>query len=167
MTPLCQFLLKQILLEVIPLQRLGDLCQATALQITMFVLFLSVFSCACKTQRPTSRWEELEKESIRREHEAREQYRAGDYQAAKTALLDLLQFLDKASYPPNAPDEFREDAMYTCLRLAKLEDQQGHEAERVSYMKDAIARCESFRLHGKCDEDSLRKLIDRLDALPK
>ena len=140
---------------------------AVALQITALILFVSVLGCACKQQSAANHWQEAEKESIRRGNEARSKYRSGDYQAAKSALLDLLQFLDKVSYPPNAPNEFREDAMLTCLRLAKLEERQGHDAEKATYMKQAVTRCESFPLKGKCDEDNLRELIDRLDALPK
>jgi len=133
----------------------------------VLLLFVSVFSWACKEQRKTSPWVELERESARRGHEAMLKYKTADYQTAKSALVDLLQFLDKAGYPPNAPNEFREDAMYTCLRLAKLEERQGHDAEKAAYLKQAVARCESFPLKGKCDADSLRKVIDRLDALPK
>src|SRR5258707_674537 len=88
----------------------------------VLLLFASVFSWACKEQRKTSPWVELERESVRRGHEAILKYKTADYQTAKPALVDLLQFLDKAGYPPNAPNEFREDAMYTCLRLAKLEE---------------------------------------------
>ena len=129
-------------------------------------LFMSVFSCACKEQRATNRWLELEKESVRRSHEAQLKYKNADYQTAKSALVDLLQFLDKAGYPPNAPNEFREDAMMTCVRLAKLEE-KNHGSEQAAYMKQAVTRCQSFPLHGKCDEDSLRNLCDRLDALTK
>jgi hypothetical protein len=138
-----------------------------ALKATAVILFVSVLGWACKQQSAANHWQEVEKESIRRGNEARSKYRSGDYQEAKAALVDLLQFLDKVSYPPNAPDEFRQDAMFTCLRLAKLEERQGHDAEKATYMKQAVARCESFPLKGKCDEDSLRKQIDRLDALPK
>jgi len=138
-----------------------------ALHITALILLVSLLGCAGKQQSAATHWQEVEKEAVRRGNEARSKYRSGDYQAAKAALLDLLQFLDKVSYPPNAPNEFREDAMYTCLRLAKLEERQGHDEEKATYMKQAVARCESFPLKGKCDEDSLRKQIDRLDALPK
>jgi len=140
---------------------------AVTLQITALILTVSVLGCARKQQSAANNWQEVEKEAVRRGNEALIKYRGGDYQAAKAALLDLLQFLDKVSYPPNAPDEFRQDAMFTCLRLAKLEERQGHDAEKATYMKQAVARCESFPLKGKCDEDSLRKQIDRLDALPK
>ena len=133
---------------------------------SVLVLFVSVFSWACKEQRTTNRWVELEKEAVRREDEALLKYKTADYQTAKSALVDLLQFLDKAGYPPNAPNEFREDAMYTCVRLAKLEE-KNHGSEQAAYMKQAVTRCQSFPLHGKCDEDSLRNLVDRLDALVK
>lgn len=129
-------------------------------------LFASVLSCASKQQRATDHWLELEKEAIRRQHEAMLKYKTGDYQTAKSALVDLLQFLDKAGYPPNAPNEFRQDAMMTCARLAKLEE-KNHGSEQAAYMNQAITRCQSFPLHGKCDEDWFRKEVDRLDALTK
>jgi hypothetical protein len=78
-----------------------------------------------------------------------------------------MQFLDKAGYPPNAPDEYRVDAMLTCLRLSKLEEKQGHAAEQAAYMKEAVKRCQTFKLYPKCDEESLRKEVDRMDALTK
>jgi len=86
-------------------------------------------------------------------------------------LLDDLQFLDKVSSDPkivsdpNAPNEFREDAMMTCARLSKLEE-KNHGSEQAAYMKQALARCQTFKLHVvKCNEDSLRKEVDRLDEL--
>jgi hypothetical protein len=138
---------------------------------------LFLFACAlvgaCKQQPATSRYLEIEKEAVRRGDAALRKYKTADYQTAKAALLDHLQFLDKVSSDPNissepnAPGEFREDAMLTCVRLSKLEE-KNHGSEQAAYMKQALARCQTFKLHVvKCDEDSLRKEVDRLDEFIK
>jgi hypothetical protein len=132
----------------------------------LLFLFLSFFVWACNQQPKKSPAVELADEAVRRIHEANDKYRTGDYQTAKPALLDLLAFLDKAGYAPNAPGMYRMDAFSTCVRLAKLEEKQGHEAEKAAYMKQAVARCEALGIR-KCDEDSIRKEVDRQDALPK
>jgi len=136
----------------------------------LWILILSACSIGACTQKPArSPAQELEQEAARRGREANHKYRFGDYETAKSALLDLLQFLDKAGYPPNAPDEYRMDAMSTCVRLAKLEEKQGHAAEQAAYMKEAVKRCQTLPLakFGKCDEERLRKEVDRMDALIK
>ncbi len=104
---------------------------------------------------------------MRRGNEASHKYRTGDYQTAKPALVDLLAFLDKAGYPPNAPDMYRQDAVTTCVRLAKLEEKQGHDAEKDRFMKEALARCQTLRFTNNCNEGYLRKETDRMDALVK
>jgi hypothetical protein len=110
---------------------------------------------------------------VRRGDEALRKYKTADYQTAKAALLDQLQFLDKVSSDPNissdpnVPGEFRQDAMMMCARLSKLEE-KNHGPEQAAYMKQAVARCQTFKLHVvKCDDDSLRREVDRLDALIK
>lgn len=132
----------------------------------MLFLFACVLMGACKQQPATSPYVEIENEAVRRGDEALRKYKSADYQTAKSALVDLLKFLDKASYPPDAPDEFRVDAMSTCVRLAKLEEKQGHTAELASYMNQAVTRCQTLKIR-KCDENSLRKEVDRLDTLIK
>jgi len=132
------------------------------------ILILSICSigaCSQKQERNPAR--ELENEAARRSTEANRKYRFGDYETAKSALRDLLQFLDKAGQPPNAPDEYRVDAMITCLRLAKLEEKQGYAAEQAAYMKEAVTRCQTMKLYPKCAEEALRKEVDRLDTLIK
>ena len=129
--------------------------------------------CACKQQAATSRYVEIESEAVRRGDEALRKYKTADYQTAKAALLDQLHFLDKVSSDPTvssdpkAPNEFRVDAMITCLRLAKLEEKQGHAAEQAAYMKEAFTRCQTVKLYPKCEEEGLRKEVDRLDTLIK
>jgi hypothetical protein len=131
------------------------------------LLFLSCFTWACTQQPKRSPAVELADEAVRRGREANHKYLTGDYQTAKSALLDLLAFLDKAGYPPNAPDMYRVDAMSTCVRLAKLEEKQGHEAEKDSFMKEALARCQTLRFTNNCNEGYLRKETDRLDTMIK
>ena len=134
----------------------------------LWILILSACSIGACSQKPArDPARELENEAARREGEASHKYRFGDYETAKSALRDLLQFLDKAGYPPNAPDEYRVDAMITCLRLAKLEEKQGHAAEQAAYLKEAVTRCQTMKLYPKCEEAGLRKEVDRLDALIK
>ena len=132
----------------------------------LLLLLLSLFVWACNQQPKKSPAVELADEAVRRGREANQKYRTGDYQTAKPALLDLLAFLDKAGYPPNAPGMYRMDALSTCVRLAKLEEKQGHDAEKAAYMKQAAARCEALKVR-KCDDDSIRNEVDRLDALLK
>ena len=122
---------------------------------------------ACTQKPKRSPAVELADEALRRVDEANHKYRTGDYQTAKPALLDLLAFLDKAGYPPNAPDMYRVDAMSTCVRLAKLEEKQGRDAEKNSFMKEALARCQTLRFTNNCNETYLRKETDRLDTLIK
>ncbi len=130
----------------------------------LILLILIVVSCSgCSQQSAGSRPFELEKEGARRVDEAQRKYQTADYQTAKSALLDLLKFLDQAAAETNGP-EFRTDAMMTCVRLAKLEE-KNHGSEQAAYMKQAMTRCQTFKFQGKCDEDSLRKEVDRLDAL--
>jgi hypothetical protein len=131
---------------------------------SLIVLLLSSFIWACRQQPKRSPAVELADEAVRRIDEANQKYRTGEYQTAKPALVDLLAFLDKAGYPPNAPDMYRVDAMSTCVRLAKLEERQGNTAGKASYMKQAVERCETLGIR-KCDEDSVRKEVDRLDTL--
>ena len=130
-------------------------------------LCLSCFACACNQQPRKSPALELADESVRRGREANHKYLTSDYQTAKPALLDLLAFLDKAAYPPNAPDMYRADAMYTCVRRAKLEEKQGHDTDKDYFMKEALARCQTLRFTNNCNEPYLRKETDRLDTLIK
>jgi hypothetical protein len=62
---------------------------------------------------------------------------------------------------------YRVDAMSTCVRLAKLEEKQGHDAEKDSFMKEALARCQTLRFTKNCNEGYLRKETDRLDTMIK
>src|SRR5690242_4211312 len=133
---------------------------------SLIVLLLSFFVGACKQQPKRTPALELADEAVRRIDEANKKYHAGDYQTAKPALIDLLAFLDRAGYAPNAPDMYRVDAMSTCVRLAKLEERQGNTAEKASYMKQAVERCQTLGIR-KCDEESVRKEVDRLDMLIK
>jgi hypothetical protein len=133
---------------------------------SLIVLLLSSFVWACKQQPKRTPAVEMANEAVRRIDEANRKYRTGDYQTAKPALVDLLTFLDKAGYAPNAPDMYRVDAMSTCVRLAKLEERQGNSAEKAAYMKQAVERCQTLGIR-KCDEDSVRKEVDRLDTLIK
>src|SRR4030095_3950115 len=116
-----------------------------------------------KQKAAISPYVELEKEGARRGSEAYRKYKSADYMTAKSALLDFQSFLDKISYPPDAPDEFRTDAMITSVRLAKLEE-QNHGPDQGKYMRDAVDRCESFTPKtAGCSEEGLRKLVDELD----
>ena len=99
---------------------------------TLF-LFACALICACKQQPATSSYVEIENEAVRRGDEALRKYKTADYQTAKAALLDQLQFLDKVSSDPKAPNEFREDAMMTCARLSKLEE-KNHGSEQAAYI---------------------------------
>ena len=135
--------------------------------VCVSLLSLCTFVCGCRQKPAKSAAQALADESSRRSHEVLQKYRTGDYQIAKPALQDYLQFLDKASYPPNAPDMYRADAMITCVRLAKLEEKEGHSAEQAAYMKQAVAWCERGTLTAKCNDEALRKEVDCLDALPK
>jgi hypothetical protein len=136
-------------------------------RLQMLGMLLLLFVSAC-SRRPTKTPAVLlADEAVRRGDEAIHKYRTGDYQTAKPALVDLLAFLDKAGYPPNAPEMYRADAMYTCVRLAKLEEEQGHEAEKDSFMKEALTRCQTLRFTNNCNEAYLRKETDGLDALIK
>ena len=135
-----------------------------ARQVCLIVLLLiGMISPGCKRQRATDPGLEIEKESARRGTEAYRKYRTADYPTAKSALQDYLRFLDKVSSGPNPADEFREDALTTCVRLAKLEE-KNHGSEQAAYMKEAVARCQKFKVYmGGCSEENLRKGTDRLD----
>ena len=136
------------------------------------LLFACALVGACKQQPATSRYVEIEKEAVRRGDAALRKYKTADYQTAKAALLDQLQFLDKVSSDPKvisdpkAPNEFLEDAMITCVRLAKLEE-KNHGPDQAKYMNEAVARCEkrNTKFRG-CAEDYLRKDVDGMDQVP-
>ena len=104
-------------------------------------------------------------ESSRRSEEAMRQYRTADYQTAKSALVDHLQYLDKLTSDPNGGDMARQDAMITCVRLAKLEE-KNHGPDQAAYMKEALARCQKLKNTSGCNEEKLRKSVDQMDALP-
>lgn len=131
------------------------------------LLSLACLMWSCTQKPKKSPAVELADEGVRRADEANHKYATADYQTAKAALVDLLAFLDKAGYPPNAPEMYRSDAMLTCVRLAKLEEKQGHDAEKASFMKEALARCQTLRFTNNCNEDYLRKETDRMDKLLK
>ena len=119
---------------------------------------------ACKQQRANDRAMQVMEESSRRGREAMRQYRTADYQTAKSALLDFLQYEDKLTSDPNGGDMARQDAMITCVRLAKLEE-KNHGPEQATYMKEAIARCQKFKYTNRCTEEDLRKTVDQMDAV--
>jgi hypothetical protein len=133
--------------------------------LAVVISFVAIGS-ACERQRANDRAMEVMKESARRGSEAMRQYRTADYQTAKTALLDYLQYQDKLTSDPNGGDMARQDAMITCVRLAKLEE-KNHGPDQATYMKEAIARCQKFKYTNRCNEEDLRKIVDQMDALPK
>jgi hypothetical protein len=103
-------------------------------------------------------------ESSRRGQEAMRQYRTADYQTAKSALLDYLQYQDKLTEDPNGGDTARQDAMLTCVRLAKLEE-KNHGPDQATFMKEAVARCQKLKFTNRCSEEDLRKLVDQMDSM--
>ncbi|HBB97050.1 MAG TPA: hypothetical protein DC054_16865 [Blastocatellia bacterium] len=130
------------------------------------LLLVGVIVPDCKQRPTTDPGIEILKESARRGDEAYRKYRTADYQTAKAALQDYLQFLDKISDDPNGGDMARTDAEITCVRLAKLEE-KNHGPDETKYMKEAVARCEKRDLKFRgCAEDYLRKDVDRMDQVP-
>ena len=127
------------------------------------VMCLTMIGPACQ-DRGNDRAMKVLEESSRRSEEAMRQYRTADYRTAKSALLDLLQYLDKLTNDPNGGDMARQDAMFTCVRLAKLEE-KNHGPDQATYMKEAVARCQKGKYTGRCSEEDLRKITDQLDAV--
>jgi hypothetical protein len=128
-------------------------------------MLLATIGSACH-QSASDRAMKVMEESSRRGQEAMRQYRTADYKTAKSALLDYLQYEDQLTSDPDGGDMARQDAMYTCVRLAKLEE-KNHGPDQASYMKEAVARCQKLKFTGRCSEDDLRKLVDQLDAVGK
>ena len=131
------------------------------------VLFLAGAAICGGCQKTTNPGVEIENEGARRGREAYRIYKTADYPTAKAGLLDFAQWLDKASSDPNAADAVRDDATLSYVRLAKLEEKQGHTAEQAAYMKQAVARCQSKKQQlGGCAEERLRRITDQVDQVP-
>lgn len=134
-------------------------------QVTAICLFVGLIVTSCSQTATSNPGLEIERESARRGDEAYKQYRTADYQTAKSALKDHLQFLDKLSSDSNAADSIRADAMITCVRLAKLEE-KNHGSEQTFYMREAVTRCQTLKIKiGGCSEENLRKEVDRMDQI--
>ena len=132
-----------------------------------FVLLLIGAAICGACQKTTNPGGEIEKEAARRGEESYRAYKTADYATARAALLDFAQWLDKASSDPNATDAVRDDAVLSYVRLAKLEEKEGHTAEQTAYMKQAVARCQSKKQQmGGCAEERLRRITDQVDQVP-
>jgi hypothetical protein len=75
------------------------------------------------------------------------QYKTADYATAKTALLDLIEFLKRLIASRSAESRtYTIDVMISYVRLAKLEERHGG-TDKEKYMAEAALVCK--QLNGK------------------
>ena len=133
--------------------------------ISLSVLTVLLVS-ACKSSKASN--DKLE-EAAARGRAAYKQYKTADYQTAKAALLDNINFQDQlAASEPGFANMCNQDATLDYLRLAKLE-QKNNGSDEGRYMAEAISRCEKGSVKDKgnaCSAEALRAMIDKVDAIP-
>ncbi|HEU4434341.1 MAG TPA: hypothetical protein VFR51_13245 [Pyrinomonadaceae bacterium] len=126
--------------------------------IATLALLLCLSSCTNQAQVA-----EL-KEAAERGEYAYRQYRTADYAAAKTALLDFVNFLERKIADPSSTlgETAKAEIMIAYARLAKLEERNSG-PEREAYMQKSIAMCQQLKVQRKCTALDMEAQIGAID----
>lgn len=103
-------------------------------------------------------------ESVKQTDLVFEQYFNADYETAKDALLNHIQYLDKLSAESERParNPYAMDAMCWSIRMAKLEEL--NHGDGKAYIEQARSRCEKLGW-ADCSEEKLRSEVERMDKI--
>ena len=130
--------------------------------LLILTLLLTAWSCNRSVDKQLAQ----EAQDANRARQAYKQYCTADYMTAKAALMDFAQYLDRriSSEPPDKVVVYKQDLMFTYVRLAKLEE-KNNGSEKAAFMNQAAARCQQLGKWAKCSDQDLRELVDRLDTV--
>jgi len=126
------------------------------------VFGLVLFVSACTSAEETAQL----KEAAERGEQSYRQYRTGDYDTAKNAVLNYIQYLEGKLADPKFVhvESSKSDLMTNYARLARLE-QRYNGPDRDMYTQKAIAMCQQLKMKRNCTPLDLEAHVDAIDAM--
>lgn len=126
------------------------------------VLALVFCVSACTSAEETAQL----KEAGERGEQSYRQYRTGDYDTAKNAVLNYIQYLEGKLADPKFVhvESSKADIMTNYARLARLE-QRYNGPDRDMYTQKAIAMCQQLKMKRDCTPLDLEAHVDAIDAM--
>lgn len=126
------------------------------------VVALVLCFSACTSSEETAQL----KEAAERGEQSYRQYRTGNYDTAKNAVLNYIQYLEGKLADPSFVhvESSKSDIMTNYARLARLE-QKYDGPDREVYTQKAIAMCQQLKMKRNCTPLDLEAHVDAIDAM--
>lgn len=126
------------------------------------VVALVLCFSACTSSEETAQL----KEAAERGEQSYRQYRTGNYDTAKNAVLNYIQYLEGKLADPSFVhvESSKSDIMTNYARLARLE-QKYDGPDREMYTQKAIAMCQQLKMKRNCTPLDLEAHVDAIDAM--
>ena len=142
----------------------GESVAMKTLQTRFSIVALALVLCLSSCNQSDDRSQLIE--MAQRGEQAYKLYRAGDYAAAKPAILEYIQYLQGKLAEPSFThkETCKVDIALSYARLARLEE-RNNGPDKESYMQKAAAMCQQLQVKRGCSPEDLAGQVDATDLM--